>query len=166
MKNLLAITLLISFSATAQSKKELETAIMDFARKTVMNKSYESYDTLWDAIYIVQQKEYPEITRESKDKGYIEARIEKEAYKERLTIEILGKGPYKISLSFQSEKKDASGWIKNGSISDRYSFKIQSEIYEQVYGPIQYPAELLQKIEAYNSMQSKDKKKLIQGRDF
>lgn len=159
--------IILANCAIAQSKKELEIAINDFARKTVMNKSYDkSYDELWDAIYIVQQKEYPEITRESKDKGYIEARVDQENYKEKLNIEILGKGPYKISMSFQSEKKEAGGWVKTGEIRDAYSLKIQKQIYEQLYGPIQYPSELIQKIEAYNATQAKDKKKLLKGRDY
>lgn len=167
MKNIFTlIVALIVVNVSAQSRKELELAIQDFSKRTVMNKSYDDYDKLWDAIYAVQQMEYPEITRESKEKGYIEARFEKQDYKEKLNIEILGKGPYKISLSFQSEKTTPNGVEKRGMIPDHYSHKIQREIYEKLYGPIQFPSELIQKIESYNSTQSKDKKKLLQGRDF
>jgi hypothetical protein len=140
---------------------------LDFSKKAVMNKSYDKpYDDFWDAVYIVQQKGYPEITRESKEKGFIEARLEQEDYKEKLTVELLGKGPYKISLSLIREKKINNGWTKEGMISERYSHKIQKEIYEQLYEAIIYPEELIHRIENYNSTQTKDKKKLLKGRDF
>jgi hypothetical protein len=35
-----------------------------------------------------------------------------------------------------------------------------------LYGPIEYPAGLLEKIERYNSMQDKDRKKILLGRDY
>jgi hypothetical protein len=165
-KTFTLIVALVAMSISAQSKKELELAIVDFSRRTVMNKSYDDYDKLWDAIYAVQQMEYPEITRESKEKGYIEARFEKQHYKEKLNIEILGQGPYRLSFSFQSEQTTPNGIEKRGMIPEHYLHKIQREIYEKLYGTIEYPAELLKKIEAYNSTQNKHKKKLIQGRDF
>jgi hypothetical protein len=106
-------TLLFVLTLTAQTKKEIIYEIEDFARKQVSNKTYDvPFDQLWDAIYSVGNTEYTGVKRESQSRGYIEFFIEKDDYKENLTIEIRGdKQPYRVSYQIekQSRTKNTDG---------------------------------------------------------
>ena len=51
-------------------------------------------------------------------------------------------------------------------MSRKYLIKLETKMWTTLFGPIEYPAELLEKIEKYNSMQDKDRKKIIFGRDY
>ncbi|KQS46099.1 hypothetical protein ASG38_13075 [Flavobacterium sp. Leaf359] len=59
-----------------------------------------------------------------------------------------------------------SGWNKTGSILEDYLLKLQEKIWIALYGKIQYPEQLLKKIDDYNIKETKDRKKIIFGRDY
>lgn len=175
MKTIFSLLLLVISSVVVSqndSKQQLLNEISAYSKQMVMNKSYDlSYDDVWNAVYIVQSKEYPQIKRESKEKGFIEAVAEKADLKESLTIEILGKGPYRLSFAWNSQQRNQTGntfseWYSLGAVPDWYLHKIQYLIYIQLYGPFQWPDTLVQRINAYNATQKKDKNKILAGREF
>ena len=158
----------------SQTKKELLYALEDFQFKKVSNQSYDvTYEKLWDAIYAVGSSEYSGIKRESESRGYIEFFLEQELYKENLTIEIRGdKSPYRVQYSIEKQQrtKNLDGtftvWQISTDMSRKYLNRLETKMYTALFGPIEYPAELLEKIEKYNSMQDKDRKKILLGRDY
>jgi hypothetical protein len=172
---LLSMALCLTFSfASGQTKKEIMYELEDFARKKVSNKAYDvPFDQLWDAIYSVGNTEYTDVKRESKTKAYIEFFMETDIYRENLTFEVRGENqPYKVvyQLEKQSRTKNLDGsytaWVEGTGMPPRYLYKLECKLYELIYGPIEYPASLLEKIEKYNAIQSKDKKKILLGRDY
>lgn len=166
--------LLFTILANAQSRDEILFEIDQFSLQTVGNKEYDiNFEQLWDVVYSVGSSEYNTVKRESKQKGYIDFYQEDELYKEWLTIEILGKEePYRISYQLQKESRKKNldgtytGWINSGGMPSYYLHKLQFKVWISLYGKIDYPKQLLEKIETYNKTQKKDRKKIIFGRDY
>ena len=58
-----------------------------------------------------------------------------------------------------------SAWAA-GVISDSYYTKLQKEVYELLNGKLELPKDLLDKIEKFNSKETKDRKKILKGIDY
>lgn len=169
----LFLCLLATGLTFGQSKKDMLRMLQNYSRSVVENKLYDVPEKqLWDAVYILATQEYPNLRRESESKGYIEVYLEKENYRENLTVEIRGDGPYRVAFLGKKElrHKDPAGtwtnWRDGGGFSDQYQYELQFKLYKLIYGPHSYPDDLIEKVNAYNEIQKKDKNKLIEGRDF
>ena len=174
MKNvLITLTILVTITLPAQSKKELQLALHTYMKSMVLNKSYDvSKQKLFDAVYVMMKMEYPTIKQSDFDKGLVIGFSEADTYRETLTTEIIGAGPYRVtfSMSRQIRQRDNngnySGWYDRNEISDEYLLKIHYEIYQALYGNIPIPQDLHDKINAYNATQKKHKNKILAGRDY
>jgi len=175
-KILILITVLsINFLSHGQRKKDLIKEIRAYKMGIVSNVSYDNtYSEVWNAIYIIATEEYNTIVRESESRGFIEAKQDSDTFKESMTIEILGdEGSYRVSFQVKQEKRTKnvdgtySNWTNHNSSTLRsYYSRLRMRLYEQLKGPLELPKQLVAKIEAYNSKQSKDRKKIIYGRDY
>lgn len=170
---LIAVILLTSIFAKAQTKKEILIEINNFKLKTILNTSFDvPKQKIWDAVYIMMKQEYTEIKKQDFDKGIIEGYAEAENFKEGFTSEIVGSGPYRVVFSMKRQIRYInnngvySGWYDRNEISNEYLYKIQKTIYEAVYGPLEIPDSLQKKVDEYNLKQKKDKNKILLGRDY
>ncbi len=171
---LLLFSVSVSLMSFGQKKGDIIREINSYKKELVSNASYDNeYSEVWNAALIIANEEYPTISRESESKGYIEANIEKELYKKYITIEILGdKAPYRVSFRLKTEKrsKDENGvytaWqIQSGS-NGAYYVKLRIRLYELLIGPIELPEELIKKIDDYNALQTKERKKIVKGENY
>jgi hypothetical protein len=159
----------------AQSKKDLVKEINAYKVGIVSNASFDrEFSEVWNAIYIIATEEYNTIVRESESRGYIEARQDSDTFRESMTVEILGNNrPYKVSFQVRQEKRaknvdgSYSDWTNYSSTTLRtYYFRLQTRLYELLNGPLELSEPLMEKIGAYNSAQTKDRKKILKGRDY
>ena len=176
MKKTLLFVMLsnFAFASFGQSKNDILKEIFDYRKKIVSIATYDKKETeVWNAIYIIATEEYNTIVKESESKGYIEAKLEKDTYKESITIEILGnEAPYRVSFQVKKEsrtKKDDgtyTNWSDGGSVSEKYFTKLQLRLYELLNGTLELSKELQAKVDNFNSLQDKDRKKIVKGKDY
>lgn len=176
MKRTLTIfTLLVMLTSFSQKKErqELIFKINLFRKTSIMNISYDvSKQKIWDAVYVMMKQEYTEIKKMDFEKGIIEGYAQGDNYKEGFITEIIGTGPYRVVFTMQRQiryinaDKSYTGWYDKNEIPEDYLFKIQNSIYTTLFGPLQYPIELVKEIEEFNSNQKKDKTKIIYGKDY
>ena len=167
--------LFLSVTVNAQKKRDLIKEINAFKGDVVSNASFDKdFEEVWDAIYIIATEEYNTIKRESESRGYIEAAQETDTYREYMTLEIRGKeAPYRVSFQVKQEKrsKNQEGGYSNwqtftSSTLRAYYLRLRTRLYEILNGPIQFSDELAAKLESYNSKQSKERKKILKGKDY
>lgn len=180
MKKLLLICFfscitLSSFSQlfVSKEKRAIINEIHQHIKGIVSTASYNKKATeVYNATYVVATKNYNQIVKDSEKKGYIDAKQEDDLKKEFLTIELRGdEPPYKVSFQVKREvrTKDIltgvySAWT-SGSV-DAQITKLQTEVYETLNGSIELPKDLLEKIEKFNSGETKDRKKILKGIDY
>jgi hypothetical protein len=160
--------------ATAQSKRDLLEQIEIYQKSIVENKPYDAERSkVFDAMNVSGAQEYQKILRESESRGFCEWYSESDTYKETLTYEIVNdKQPYRVNFTIKKEHrtKNLDGtytpWQTSYEMSKDYTYKIQYEIYVAIFGPVKLPEELKAKIDKYNEIQTKERKKIIQGRDY
>ncbi len=181
MKKILLICFLSSITLSSFSqlfmskeKKAILSEVNQHIKSLVSTASYKKKATeVYNAMYVVATKEYNQIVRDSEKKGYIEAKQESDLYKEYATFELRGdEPPYKVSFQVRIDRrtKDAttgvySAWAA-GVISDSYYTKLQKGVYELLNGKLELPKDLLDKIEKFNSKETKDRKKILKGIDY
>lgn len=176
---LICFLLSICFTSFSQlfmskEKKALIHEIDHYIARTVSTASYnKKAPEVYNAMYVVATKEFNDIVKESEKRGYIEAKKETDLKKTYITIELRGdEPPYRVSfqIKIQSRNKDYttgaySDW-KEGSASESYITKLQKEVYEILNGPITFPKDLQDKIDNFNSKETKDRKKILKGIDY
>ncbi|MCL2328872.1 MAG: hypothetical protein FWC39_10240 [Bacteroidetes bacterium] len=170
---LLAALLTATLTSFGQKKNDILKEIDDYIVKTVSTATYDkNYSDVWSAIYVVATEECNTIVRESESKGYIEAKTELELTKRNLTIEIKGdKAPYRVSFQVKNEYRiknpdnTYTNW-SNNVVSPKYINKLQLRVYELINGAIVLPADLQNKIDNYNKLQTKDRLKIVKGKDY
>lgn len=173
---LLGFALVLSNTVFGQSKKEKQELIAEinaFKTTIVMDIPYDvPKRKIWDAAYIMMRKEYTEIRKQDFEKGIIEGYAEGEGFREKLTVEIIGSGPYRLAFSmasqlrYQNPNGTYTGWYDNNELPAEYSYKIQLNIYNTIFGTLTYPEPLMDKINKYNASQKKEKFKLVYGVDY
>ncbi len=165
----------LSQIAVAQSKNDLLEQIDIYQKSIYQDKPYDvEKNKLFEAMNQVAASEYQKILRESESRGFCEYYAEGDLFKETLTIEIANdKQPYRLSFSIKIERRTKnymdgtySDWQTSYQIKRSYLNKLQHGIYVALFGPIKLPEDLQAKIEKYNEIQTKEKKKIIQGRDY
>ncbi|GEC77586.1 hypothetical protein FAQ01_04560 [Flavobacterium aquatile] len=164
---------MITSFAQKKEKQELIYKLNSFKNSTVLNASYNvSKQQIWDAVYVMMKQEYKEIKKQDFEKGIIEGYDQGDTFKEGFTTEIIGSGPYRVVFTMNRQiryiNKDRSytGWYDKNEIPQDYLFKIQNSIYTTLYGSFKYSPELINEIDAYNASQTKDKYKLVLGKDY
>lgn len=174
-KTSIIVALLCSTVTLCQRKKDLIKEIRSYEKNIVSNASFNNdYQEVWDAIYIIATEEYNTITRESESRGYIEALQESDTFKEEMIIEIRGDdSPFRVSFQVKQEKRSKNldgtytDWKTYNSRTLReYYLRLQKRLYELLNGFLELPVELKDKIDDYNSKQSKERKKVLKGRDY
>lgn len=159
----------------AQKKRDLIKEIESYEKSLVSNAAFDNeYSEVWDAIYIIATEEYNTISRESESKGYIEAIQETSTNKEQVTIEIRGdEPPYRVSFQVKQERRTKkedgsySNWQGYTSSTLRsYYLRLQKRLYTLLNGPVELSEGLQTKIEDYNSRQSKERTKVLKGKDY
>ena len=91
-----------------------------------------------------------------------------------MTVEIRGdKSPYRVSFQVKQERRTKK---EDGSFTNWQSYtstglgshylKLQSRLYELLHGSIELSEALQTKIDDYNSNQTKDRKKILKGKDY
>lgn len=172
---LTTILVMITISMFSQRKRDLIKEIRAYEKNIVSNASFNNeYSEVWDAIYIIATEEYNTISRESESRSYIEALQENDTFKEYITIEIRStKPPYRVSFQVKQEKRakkdDGSftNWQTHSSSTLRsYYLRLQKRLYQLLNGSIELSEKLQLKIEEYNSKQSKERKKILKGKDY
>jgi hypothetical protein len=91
-----------------------------------------------------------------------------------MTVEIRGKeAPYRVSFQVKQERRTKkedgsySNWQTYISTSLRsYYLKLQTRLYELLHGAVELSEKLQSKIDDYNASQSKDRKKILKGKDY
>ncbi len=175
--SVLAIT--IAFPTYSQmfaskDKKALLGEINQHVSSVVSAVSYTNTATeVYNAMYVVATKEYNQMVRESEKKGYIEAKQETDTYKESATFEIRGdEAPYKVSFQVKKESRiknystNTYGMWYSSEVSSDYYTKLQREVYELLVGKVELTKYLQDRINSFNSGESKDKNKILKGIDY
>ena len=140
----------------------------------VSNASYDKpQKDVWSALYTIVKNEYPNITKESESRGYIEAKQDEQYFKSNLSAELLGDSPnLKVSISIIEYYKTPtsytpltySDWMP--AETDTKRFKLQMKLYEAINGDIDLPAQLKEKVDKFNLTQAKEKNKVIKNVDY
>lgn len=172
--NTIIVALFVAFTAMAQNKKQLQQELYNYSKSVVMNKAYDKpYADVYNAVYIVMSKEYPNVTKSEKNKNEISGEAFHELYRENLSMEIIGNGPYRVVFKFRKTHRNYNpnggytAWFDVNEIPENYSYKIQYQLYAILNdGGHLWPQALKDKVQAYNSKQKKDKNKLVQGIDW
>lgn len=168
---LLVLGVLIALSSFGQRKKDILAEINGYAAGLVNTATYDNYSEIWNAIYVIATEECNTIVRESETKGYIEARQESEFQKKYLTIEIRGdKAPYRVSflVKLETRYKNEGAYTnwKESSSNNSYVSQLQYRLYRKIHGGFTLTEELQNKVDNYNEMQTKDRLKIIKGKDY
>lgn len=166
MKNIFKLSVffiafsVISFAQT--SKKQLYAEIDTFEKSLYLNKPFDvEFTELFNVLKSVGYTEYPELTKESEKRGFLEFSIQNASVKEILSIEILGdQKPYRLTFSVKQEINNNGQWQQVSKDFNPYFNKLRRKIYLSLYNKFDYPEDLLQRIEAYNATQKKDKNKI------
>jgi hypothetical protein len=176
MKKLIFCIVLINIALTSfgQRKNDILKEIYDYRKSIVSVATFDKKEAdVWNAIYVIATEEYNTIVRESESKGYIEAKQESDTYRGSITIEIRGDAaPYRVSFQVKKEirikKEDGTytNWGSGGSASDAYMTKLQLRLYELLNGTLKLSKELQDKVDKFNSLQTKDRKKIVKGKDY
>lgn len=165
----------VFISSFGQKKDDILKEIYAYRKSIVSVATYDKKASeIWSAIYIITTEEYNTISRESESKGYIEGKLETNTYKETCLIEIKGDAqPYRVSFLVNQETRTKyengtySGWVAYRSPTlNTYITRLQLRLYELLNGTLELSTELQNKIDNYNSLQKKDKKKIIKGKDY
>jgi hypothetical protein len=176
IRNSLSILLIcITTLLFGQKKNDIIKEINSYKTSLVKNASFNhEFSEVWNAIYVIASEEYNTIKRESESRGYIEAAQESDTYKEFMTIEIRGdEAPYRISFQVKQEKRTKnedgtfSSWqtYRSASLSNYY-FKLRKRLYELLNGPIQLSDVLQKKVDNFNAVQTKERKKILKGKHY
>lgn len=160
--------------AFGQRKKDILAEVNQWKRNVVSTASFDTTESeVWNAIYIIATEKYADIVRESESKGYIEAKKEKEFYKEFFTVEIRGNRPYRVSFLVKQQKRtkkeDGSytSWVNYTSNTLwKYYSRLQFRLWYLLKGPLVLPNELQKKIDDFNNIQTKERKKIVKGKDY
>lgn len=174
MKKLILLLVLTSLTSYGQRKKDILIEIEGYKKSIVDNVSYDKKESeVWNAISIIANEEYNTIVRESESKGYIEAKQESDILKEFFTIEIVGKGPFRVTMQVKQEKrtKNIDGTYTNwesfsSSNLNFYYTRLRLRLYELLNGKLEISKELQVKVDEYNNLQKKDRLKIIKGKDY
>ena len=176
MRSFVILVLLSTVTMFGQTKKQIINEIYSYKKGIVDTVYYKNKRTeVWNAIYIISKEEYSIIVRESESRGYIEAKEEKELFKEFFTAEIIGEGPFRVSFQVSNQEQRTKDYIKNtytpwvGYVSNNLNFyylKLHLRLYELLKGKIELPKDLLDKIATFNNSQKKEKNKILKGIDY
>jgi hypothetical protein len=174
MKKIILFLTLITITSYGQRKKDILNEIYDYKKGIVNNASYDKKESeVWNAISIIAKEEYNTIVRESESKGYIEAKQESDVFKEFFTIEIIGEGPFRVTMQVKQEKrtKNQDGSYTNwethySSTLNSYYNRLRLRLYELLNGKLEISEELQTKVDEYNELQKKDRLKIVKGKDY
>ncbi|MEY2702136.1 MAG: hypothetical protein RLY43_769 [Bacteroidota bacterium] len=174
MKKIFLLLALITLTTYGQRKKDILNEIQNFKKTIVNNASYDKKESeVWSAMSIIAREEYNTIVRESESKGYIEARQDSETLKESFNIEISGEGPYRVLMQVKMEKRTKNPDGSYTSWSDYYTSnlveyftRIRLRLYELLNGKFELSLELQTKVDGFNNLQTKDRLKIIKGKDY
>lgn len=155
-------------------RENLITEINAQKKQIVLYASYNNdFKDVYSAMYQVISSEFSTITKESESRGYIEAKAEKELYRETMNAEIKGKeGAYKVSFLSKAEKRtknketgDLSEW-SNYNLAESYFIRLHTKLYNQLKGEVPLTAELQSRIEAFNKDCEWVNLDLVKGKDY
>lgn len=176
MKTIRLILFILTFvqMAIGQSKRDLIEQINIYKLSVFENKPFDADRVkLFEAMNQVIAPEYHKLIRESESRGICEYYAEGDLYKETLTAEIANdKQPYRVSFSVKKESRiknfdgTYSEWKSSYNISRNYLIKLQYGIYVALFGPIKLPEDLKQKIDTFNKSEPKQRKQILEGRDY
>jgi hypothetical protein len=187
-KIVLASILLINFLSYSQpSKNEIIIEIEGYKKTKLLNSYYDfTFKEIFDAMTIMGNQYYGNSIKESESRGYAEYIKDSGDFKEYLSIEIKGdKQPFRLSFNYKQEKKQTlwktegefgkpnykivavdNGWaIVNVPLELIYT-NLHLRINKILHIEFNLPEELLKKIETFNNMQKRDRKKVIAGVDY
>ncbi|WP_162128565.1 hypothetical protein [Flavobacterium phycosphaerae] len=176
MKTIKLALFILAFiqNTVAQSKRDLLDEIERYQKSLVENKPYNAErPQVYEAMNVSGAQEYQKVLRESESRGFCEWYSESDTYKETLTYEIVNdKRPFRVNFTIKKEHRvknldgTYSPWQTSYDMSKKYTFKLQYEIYVALFGQIKLPDDLQAKIDKFNELQTKDRKRILQGRDY
>ncbi len=155
-------------------RENLITEINAEKKQIVLYASYNNdFKDVYSAMYQVITSEFTTITKESESRGFIEAKADKELYRENMIAEIKGKeGAYKVSFLSKAEKRtknkdtgEFSEW-SNYNLSESYFIRLNTKLYNQLKGEVPLTQDLLIRIESFNSDCELVNLDLIKGKDY
>lgn len=155
------------FKANATEKNDLVNEIWSYYAKTVNAAKYnKSKGEVWAAMYSVASSECDKILKESENRGFIDAETktttsEKSISMELLPIDTFFKVTYTIKYKYQLL---GDTWIDGAT--DKYKNKIKLKVYEALIGELLLSPELQKKVDDFNAIQTKSRKKIIKGDDY
>lgn len=177
MKRLILLVALINITLISfgQRKNDILKEIQDYKKNIVRNASYDKPKSeVWNAMYIVVTQECNTIIKESESKGYIEAKDESDTRRGALNAEIRGDSqPYRISFqvtNLQTRSKNYvdgtyTDWV-TVPVFDAYYTKLYTKVYEMLNGTLEISPELQKKVDDFNASQTKDRNKIVKGKDY
>jgi hypothetical protein len=155
-------------------RNNLITEIDAQVKQIVLYASYNNdFKDVYSAMFQVISSEFSSITKESESRGFIEAKADKELYRETMNAEIKGKeGAYKVSFLSKAEQRTKnketgviSDW-SNYNLSESYFIRLHTKLYNQLKGEVPLTADLLSRIESFNNDCEWVNLDLVKGRDY
>lgn len=174
-KTILIIVLLIFNFSFAQTKKDLIQELESYIVNTTYNKNYDvEKEKLFQALIVVGNQRYGSSIKENLNKGYIEFASENKTHKEFLGIEIIGdQKPYKLIINLKTMNRriidfngNYSNWNSSMNTNQDLIKHFHFKIWTEINGPVIFPPELMEKIRVFNDSQTKDKNRILKGKDY
>jgi hypothetical protein len=143
-------------------------------KQVVLNASYKNdFKDVYVAMFQVVSSEYNTIQKESESRGYIDAFSETDLFKENMNSEIKGKeGAYKVTFICKGQRRTKNKetgvyteWA-NYSGSEPYYLRLHTKLYNQLIGEVPLTAELLARIENFNTDCEWVNLDLVKGKDY
>lgn len=171
---LFPIVSLIQTTSFAQREARNILAAIKNYKESVYNNAifHKSKSEVWNAMYTIATEEYSTIERESRDRGFIDAKQEDDTYKEYFTIQMSEDTPYRIILQARADERTKNNdgtytsWHSQNHDFTAYYKRLRMRLYGLLVGPIEIPKELQDQVDAYNLKQSKARRKIVKGVDY
>ena len=172
-KFILFIIIIFSFSINSNAQRERNNII-----RAIQNYNYSIYSNavfnkseseVWSAMYTIATEQYNTIDRESKERGYIDARKEGDLSKEYFTVKMSEDTPYRVTFQVRKDvrTKNLDGkytsWHSEDGDFYQYYNRLRLRLYGLLIGEIEISNELQDQVDAYNMKQKKERTKIVKG---
>ncbi len=168
-KTILLLALLVStIGLYATEKNDILNEIWSYYEKTINSAKYTNPKSeIWTSIYGLASSECEKITKESETRGYIDAETKSSLVEKSFSFEMLPvDSSYKIIFNIKYKYRYTADGIWVDGSTEKYKTKLKLKVYEALKGELVLSPELQKKVDDYNALQTKSRKKIIKGDDY
>jgi len=165
---IVAFLLACNFRLSATEKNDIIKEIWDYYEKTINSAKYtNSKSEVWSAMYSVASGECETMLKESESRGFLDAETKSTLSEKTISMELLPlENSFKVSFTIKYRFRYLADAAWNDGATPKYKTKIKLKVYEALKGTLELFEELQKKVDDYNALQTKSRKKIVKGDDY